>query len=567
VHELATLADDLLSRYRRVLEGSEHPGAAALRARAQVKARPKPRMVLTGEFSSGKSKLITALTDRAVEPPSDADIATDEVTPYDWDGAVTLVDTPGVKSGIHTHDDLAQSAVGDADFILFVVPVGHFEDATRDYLRHLANELQLFGQMIVVLTQAGKQGERCEGIREKEVLEALGTDTINLPVAQVDSVFYLRSLEGGPRAELLRERSGIDGLRSMINSISKDRGELAQLRQPLHLVRQLCDEAQVLFVGDGQSRTALALLSAQRSAVSERRYMIEKSLLTAETEFKSACLGDVRAFVDTATSLPADDAEAKRVLAEAEPRLVDALERHAERFSREINALSEMQFDKLSSQLLEIGESNRAQMIGRPDARISVGGPGEVGGIRSGRLGPGRNLPNVDWKRVADQLKNGQQWWGAGDGIKNAAGGNGHRIVLDIGHKFGKKFKPWEAVKIADKIGKAAKIGGFAIQVGAAGYEVFKDERDARRAQIEGERQHAAFVTEIMGHADKIAADAREQLWAIIDPPMNEFLATIDESQREILEADRDRVDAANELVAIAAEADRALADPYGLAG
>ena len=48
-------------------------------------------MVLTGQFSSGKSKLITALTDRAVEPVSDADIATDDVREYLWDGAVVLL--------------------------------------------------------------------------------------------------------------------------------------------------------------------------------------------------------------------------------------------------------------------------------------------------------------------------------------------------------------------------------------------------------------------------------------------------------------------------------------------
>ena len=68
---------------------------------------------------------------------------------------------------------------------------------------------------------------------------------------------------------------------------------------------------------------------------------------------------------------------------------------------------------------------------------------------------------------------------------------------------FGKKFKPWEAVKIADKIGKAAKVGGFVIQIGGAGYEVWRNEREARKAQVESERQHAAFVTEIMGHADE----------------------------------------------------------------
>ena len=188
-----------------------------------------------------------------------------------------------------------------------MITVSLFDDASRDYLRRLANALQLFGQMIVVITQAGKQS--AAGAREKAVQDALGTASFNLPIAEVDSVYYLRSLEGGPNAERLRTRSGIDELRAKINMISEDRGELAQLRQPLHLIRQLCDEAQQLFVEDDHARSALALLAAQRSTLSERRYMIERAFIAAEAELKSACLVDVTAFVDAATSLPVEDAQ------------------------------------------------------------------------------------------------------------------------------------------------------------------------------------------------------------------------------------------------------------------
>lgn len=122
-------------------------------------------------------------------------------------------------------------------------------------------------------------------------------------------------------------------------------------------------------------------------------------------------------------------------------------------------------------------------------------------------------------------------------------------------------------MKIADKIGKAAKIGGFIIQIGGAGYDVWKNEREARKVQIDSERQHSAFVTEIMGHADKIASDARKQLWAIIDPPMDEFVEEIKAAQDEILGADRTRVESARELDAIASEADRFLAMSGGIGG
>lgn len=559
IHELPERTRELMERLRTVLAATGGGDAAALLLRATIEQREKPRMVLTGQYSSGKSSLIKALTDGAVSPVIDADISTDEVTEYPWDGAVVLVDTPGVQSGLRSHDELALDAIGGADFVLFVVPVNLFDDASRDYLRHLANKLQMFGQMVVVITQAGKQSAG-EGVRERAVRDALGTVDFYPPIAEVDSVYYLRSLEGGERAETLRARSGIDGLRETINRISADRGELAVLRQPLHLIHQLCDEAQPLFAGDPRSQAALAALAQQRAAVSQRRQMIGTEFSAAESAFKSRCLVDVRGFVDTATSLPSDEAGARATLHAAERRLAEALDRHAATFGAAINSLANSQFDTLAEQLSEIADSNRAQLAIGLQGDVALVGPGET---RQDDMAnahrPADVKTPVDWQKVAQVLKRGQEWWGAGGGLKQSSGSVGHQVVTDVGHFFNKKFAPWEAIKVADKIGKAVKWGSAFLQVATAGYEVWRNEQEARRAQVESERQHSAFVTEIMGHADTIAAEARHQLWAIVNPPLDEFVAEIVGAQEDILRADRSRSVASDELQAIAAEADRLL--------
>lgn len=560
IHELPEQAELLMSRLRGVLEAISTPTAAEMHGRATIEQREKPRLVLTGQFSSGKSSLIKALTDGAVDPVIDADIATDAVTEYPWDGAVVLVDTPGVQSGLRSHDELALGAIGKADFVLFVITVALFDDASRDYLRHLANTMQMFGQMVVVITQTSKQSA-AEGVRAEAVQHALGTVAYNLPIAEVDSVYYLRSLGDGERSDLLRAKSGIDSLRSMINQISHDNGELAQARQPLHLIRQLCDEAQQFFVADDRARAAIAVLAQQRAAVSQRRHMIDKDFAIAESAFKSQCLVDVRGFVDSASSLPAGEVEGKATLERAEARLVEALDRHAEQLAAAINRLANAQFDILSEQLAEIGESNRAQLVARLSTDVSLEGPDGVDS-RSGQTSTSDGSPpNVDWNKVSMLLKKSQEWWGAGSGLKNSSGSIGHRITKDVGHFFGKKFQPWEAVKIADKVGKAVKWGGVFIQVAASGYEVWRDEREMRLQLRESERQHSAFVTEIMGHADKIASEARMQLHSIIDPPLEEFLAQVDAAQAEILSAEHTRSKASEELKAIASEADRLLAE------
>lgn len=560
IHELPGQSRLLLARLQAVLREAPGPAATALLARATIDQTDKPRMVLTGQYSSGKSSLIKALTDGAVQPLIDADIATGEVTEYEWDGAVVLVDTPGVQSGLRSHDELAMDAIGNADFILFVVTVNLFDDASRDFLRRLANGLQMHGQMIVVITQTSKRSA-AEGVRQQAVQEALGTATFNLPIVEVDSVDYLRSLEGGSRSEAFRQRSRMDDLRAMINQLSAERGNLARLRQPLHLIRQLCDEAQELFMPDDTTSAALALLAAQTRAISQRRFMLDQSFARVETDFKRDCLVDVLGFVDTASTLPDEQAQARAILEDAEARLVESLERHATEFAERINKLAGSEFDTLSEELLEIGASNRLDRLLRPSGAVSLDAPDRVHPVASASAAQEAAPIAVDWRKIGDLIKRGQGWWGAGDGLRDASGSLGHKLVKDVGHTFGYKFKPWQALKIADKVGKAAKVGGFVISAGTAGYEVWKNEREARAAQIQSERQHSALVTEIMGHADKIASDARRELAAIIDPSLDQLQAEIRVTQDEILNAEATRGSASDELREIADEADRLLSE------
>jgi hypothetical protein len=559
VHELATQAPPLRDRLCAVLAGHGGMEAQQLLARAVFDERPKPRMVLTGQFSGGKSTLIKALTDRAVNPKIDADISTGEVTEYPWDGEVILVDTPGVQSGLRTHDELALEAIGNSDFILFVITVGLFDDASRDYLRYLANERQKFEQMIVVITQSAKMSAP-EGVREQAVQDALGTANYVLPTLEVDSIYYLRSLDDEQNRDVLRSKSGIDVLRAKINQLSEERGELARLRQRFQLIRQLCDEGQELFARDPHERLGLSVLAGQRKVVTERRALIETQFLAAESRFKSDCLTDVVAFVDGAALLNEESDPENLVL--AEKRLVGALNRHAAKFAQAVNVLTAQQFDTLAVQIGEIGDSNRVAELLRYAGAVA---PRQTDNIDAPRTGAGSTSDTSSrqgaWAQdLGNWLKQARGTWGAGEGARASANSLGHKTVKDVGHFFGAKFEPWQAVKIADWIGKAAKFAGFALQAVVVVNGVFEDERAERRAEIERQRKHSAFVTEIMALADAVATDSRSQLSGIIDPPLNQVLAQIDHLRDEILKYDETRDANSRELSNIAEQADRMLA-------
>lgn len=555
IHELPEKTNLLRARLQHLLSLTPGTHAEKLLKRSQAEPTEQLRMVLTGQYSSGKSSLIKALTDGAVDPHIDADIATSEVEEYAWDGSVTLVDTPGVQTGLRVHDELAMEAIGTAEFILFTVTPTLFDDALRDHLRLLANDLGKFAQIIIVITKSSTSAAE-DGVRARAVQEALGTVTYSLPIVEIDSVQYLRSLQGGPRADARRQQSRIDQLRAAINVVSEERGQLALLRRPLQLIRQLSDEAQELFVSDDRSRIALQLLAAQAKAISERRSALDRDFLHARTEFIRNCSTDVTKYVDAIFRQPPADGGSPEHLVTAEAQLIDDLERHATQLGESINRFTQEQRDTLSSQLLEIGDSNRMNALLRSTSDVTLRAPVRVASTTT-QTSSAPTSSGVDWHKLGEHLKQGQGLWGAGSGLRDASGSLGHKLVKDIGHTFGHKFKPWQAIKIADKIGKAAKFGGAMIQVGAAGYEVLKNERDANTAQIAREEQYSALVTEIMGHADKIAAEARQQLSQIVDPELDAIVTQIRADQDNILNAEQATSSATAELCQIAAEADR----------
>ena len=70
-----------------------------------------------GEYSSGKSTIISALTNRR-DIKISADIATDETTAYDWN-SIRIIDTPGLFTERKDHDEITYDAIRQANLLVF----------------------------------------------------------------------------------------------------------------------------------------------------------------------------------------------------------------------------------------------------------------------------------------------------------------------------------------------------------------------------------------------------------------------------------------------------------------
>ena len=137
-------------------------------------------VVLTGPYNTGKSSVAFVLTgDRASSSTRTSPLPRPTATPGRGtpgaSSAVEIVDTPGVRTGDLSHDEIAETAVRDADLVLFLISPNFFDDTLASYFRHVALELSKAGADDRGRQQVDPGGEYPE-IREDEVRKALGPD-------------------------------------------------------------------------------------------------------------------------------------------------------------------------------------------------------------------------------------------------------------------------------------------------------------------------------------------------------------------------------------------------------
>jgi hypothetical protein len=80
----------------------------------------------------------------------------------------------------------------------------------------------------------------------------------------------------------------------------------------------------------------------------------------------------------------------------------------------------------------------------------------------------------------------------------SALRGVDHKLVLDVGHKLGHKFRPWEARKLADRFASASKVAGRVALVTAllgAAWGVWSFATDRKKAKIAENEFHRALQT------------------------------------------------------------------------
>ena len=131
-----------LTEYTSRISNLKEKARAAL-ARADVDIQIRDigsnaiRLVFAGQYSAGKSSILKMLTGRE-DIIIDADITTQEVHTYNWQG-IEVIDTPGIHTQLRPdHDEISYEAIASADMLVFVITNELFDSYIADHFRKLA---------------------------------------------------------------------------------------------------------------------------------------------------------------------------------------------------------------------------------------------------------------------------------------------------------------------------------------------------------------------------------------------------------------------------------------------
>lgn len=559
--ESSAATRELGEELRGILSELDPAVGLPLLERLPVDAHSTPLLVFTGQYSSGKSTLIKALTNEAASVVIGSGVTTDAVEEFDWDGDVRLVDTPGVHAGRPHHDELAEGALQSADLVLFAVTVELFDDVLTAHLQDVLGRLGKSRQTLIVVTKAGTM-DATEGVREEAIKEAIGSFS-PIPWVECDGQYYRDGLaladsdHGASRTFI--EASGMENVATLINRFASQQGELGRLSQPLQVIIALALEASAVLTDDPDEQAALTVLARQRSALSKKRIHLNNLIEARAAQFRADA---VRAATQFADRIEGDEenpsADRDAALDAHLTGLNDDLRNAFDRFEDAVRQVLQVQFDDLTSEVLEIEAS--------PYGRISVqlGGP-EITGFeaRHVKVRPGGAPlpPPPNWAGdLSKHLNQFHEFWGAGSGTKAAAGSTGHKVVLKVGKAFGKKFKPWEAVRTANKIGKIAKVGGVAISIGLEAYGVVAEERTAVKVERVRADRRRNITQEVLAQADGIVVDALRAVGSDLEDTFRPSFQRIDAMAQKIHGARAGRSGLLDRLASVRQGSETALA-------
>lgn len=474
----------------------------------EVSERKELRLAFVGQYGSGKSTIISALTGNK-DIVIDANISTDKVTEYRWNNII-LMDTPGILAGkVEEHDERTKAALKECDLIFYVLTSQLFDDVVFNNFIDLAYNQHLADKMFIVVNKMNMEyGDYAQLVQNyttslQSTFKERGYDFSAFPVAFIDANDYLEGVKEGD-GEFIQV-SNFEKFIDDLNSFVSSKGLIKkQFDTPIRVLQSYAKDIAILEVD--QNLAEFYRQFEQRLSISERE--LKRDVSNVLYSFETDAMTKVSALSSGIGSLGEAEWKAQQ------EELNRALQRSINTTSTKIEKVVEQNYADLLKEVENFGHRDTlAKYISSIDAKL-----------KSPNISiEERNNLNYQ-KKALDWLKSGAAKVGdmapgvngVFGGISNASGSQLHNIVLNVGHFFGKSFRPWEAVRWASNIAKVAKFG---IPVVTAGIDIWMQLREEKKEnerlqQIKESKNQ--FITGYQGELNKVKGQFEDYLNTVL---------------------------------------------------
>lgn len=440
------------------------------------------RVAFVGPYSAGKSSIVKMLT--GIEDIQiGADITTQEVTAYSWNG-IEIVDTPGIHTELRPdHDELSYREIAEADIVVFVITNELFDSHLAKHFRKLAIDKDKASEMLLVVNKMGNTSEGNTKEQQEILLEELRKVLIPYTPEQLQTSFLdaksflqsesMRGTNPG-LAEILLNRSGYETFIDMLNRFVAEKGIMSKLTTKLysieHFLEKRIEELEPLMEDADLSAFEESLLQ-QRHLLIEARGRISQEVKDiysiAASHIKNVGLETADLMTDGCNKEEVEKGineaikSSKDIIEQSENEALKKLEERLNELGIKFEDIEKSEFSqKLKDKLVDKYDELPVNV---QNALVNAGPQFQ----KAGQF--------IAGKAFAPGAQNGMK-------LANFSGSSAHQLVLKAGHKVGYKFKPWQAIKIT----KGVAVAGEALNVFGIGLDVFmqiKDDKDQERVR------------------------------------------------------------------------------------
>lgn len=517
-----------------LLVSIEDEKAAALRQALrsgvkEYKQQGSLNIAFVGQYSAGKSTIISALTGRR-DIHIDTDIATDKTTDYNWNG-VRVIDTPGLFTDRKDHDEITYKAIDKADLLVFCLTHMLFDNVTVANFKTLAYDKGYGWKMLLVVNkmsaEAGEESDKIASYQKSLAVALAPHDLSDFPVCFIDAKDFCEGVDDGD--EFLREISQFDSFMQALNTFVSHKSSYSKLDTPIRIVLRVVDDTEKLLVPNGTEDAAyLEILRQLSRRVEQERDRLRTKVKSIQLEIAPAIMNEGNVLAQAVGEEAFAELNARSEIKvrehyeKSEQSLQRVLERAIESIRIEIE--SELQKDLPQAFIARLSATHRAG-----DYCFENGG--SAGSIKSSVEGL-KGIADGIGAKFVEQATRGAFKTAQGGVLRglDVAGGNLHKSVKIVGKAFGYKFKPWQAVGVAKNLGNAARFLGPAVAIAGVAAEAYAQHEEGKK-----EREKLEISRDIQKQFQDIAVHIKAQ----IDEQRLEFEEEIYDYIKSLIESER----------------------------